>query len=888
MFPHLAKSVLLLLFSALLPPIALPASPGPATETHFLKDEAYRQRVHAQFEQRKVFARHRASALFDILDSPLSTQQREALEFLFAGMPLSDLADYDGTFFLRQVNAALEARDFFPWGKTIPDDIFRHFVLVHRVNNEALDDARSVFFAELKDRVKNLSMHDAALEVNHWCHEKVTYRGTDPRTSSPLALVRTSWGRCGEETTFTVTALRAVGIPARQCYVPRWAHTDSNHAWVEVWIDGQWHYLGACEPEPELDIGWFAAPATRAMMVHTNALGLYEGPEEKNRQTPSYTTLNLLASYAPVRRLNVRVLDTAGHAVSGARVQFKVHNSAELFPIHTADTDASGSTALLTGKGDLLLWAAKDGAFGYAKATATDAEVTVHLDKTPETLAAHSETFSLAPPPPGAVHSPNVTPEKAATNAARLKQENAIRATYTRTFITEAQAHALAENLHLDKAQTWHYLQTAQGNWQEIRDFLTRENKNPYLFPFLATLAEKDLRDTPAAYLSDHLNKTYSPLIRESVIRRLFVPYVFSPRIDLEQIRPWGSFLNQKFSLPKMPDDVIRHIRQNITLDDGANYSSSPISPQGVHELRVADKKSRDIYFVALCRSLGEPARLDPVTSAPQFLGFGKWENAVFDSENRIAATPARARLILQNDAANTVQPAYYTNYTLARFQGGDFDTLELWLGPQKEELPRQLELDAGHYRLLTATRANDGTAFLKAEYFEIKGGLSQIRTVTLPKVKEQKNVHGTIDMARAVTPANGTGTTLKTLANGKGLMVCIVDLSREPSRHILQEFPPVSAAFESWGGGVLLLTPDDKSDKNLDIASTLKGLPRQTVWAEDSGRTLLKAVTTALKLDFQEAFPLTLYLNESGEILYFSTGYTIGAGERVLKEIRP
>ena len=116
--------------------------------------------------------------------------------------------------------------------------MFRHFVLPIRVNNENMDSSRWMFFAELKDRIRNLSMADAALEVNHWCHEKVCYRGTDGRTSSPLSTVKTAYGRCGEESTFTVAALRSVSIPARQCYTPRWAHSDDNHAWVEVWIDG--------------------------------------------------------------------------------------------------------------------------------------------------------------------------------------------------------------------------------------------------------------------------------------------------------------------------------------------------------------------------------------------------------------------------------------------------------------------------------------------------------------------------------------------------------------------------------------------------------------------------------------------------------------------------
>jgi transglutaminase-like putative cysteine protease len=104
------------------------------------------------------------------------------------------------------------------------------------VNNEQLDSARVVFYKELKDRVKSLSLYDAILEVNHWCHEKAVYMPSDARTSSPLATVSTAYGRCGEESTLLVAALRSVGIPARQVYTPRWAHTDDNHAWVSLYL----------------------------------------------------------------------------------------------------------------------------------------------------------------------------------------------------------------------------------------------------------------------------------------------------------------------------------------------------------------------------------------------------------------------------------------------------------------------------------------------------------------------------------------------------------------------------------------------------------------------------------------------------------------------------
>ena len=111
------------------------------------------------------------------------------------------------------------------------------------------------------------------MEINYWCAEIGTYQSTDDRTASPAAFYRAGKGRCGEESTFAVTAFRSVGIPARQVYTPRWAHCDDNHAWIEVWTgDGEgegWHFLGACEPEEILDKGWFTNASSRAMLVHT-------------------------------------------------------------------------------------------------------------------------------------------------------------------------------------------------------------------------------------------------------------------------------------------------------------------------------------------------------------------------------------------------------------------------------------------------------------------------------------------------------------------------------------------------------------------------------------------------------------------------------------------
>src|SRR5665647_823075 len=238
------------------------------SNSHLIVDKSLRNDINNDYRTRAEVYSPARPDLFALADTIKDDTRREAVQFLLAYMPLSDIAVY------------------------VPGDLFLHFVLPARVNNENPDNFRLSYFDQLKNRIDGLDAEEAALEINHWCHEKVAYQPSDIRTSSPLATILSARGRCGEESTFTVSALRAVGLPARQVYTPRWAHSDDNHAWVEVWIDGQWHYMGACEPEPVTDKGWFTEPARRAMLVHTIAFGRYTGDEPLVKSDKLFPEIN--------------------------------------------------------------------------------------------------------------------------------------------------------------------------------------------------------------------------------------------------------------------------------------------------------------------------------------------------------------------------------------------------------------------------------------------------------------------------------------------------------------------------------------------------------------------------------------------------------------------
>lgn len=198
----------------------------------------------------------------------LEDEEQLLMELALGTLPVSDTAAEDAfPVLLSYVRHALFLRRNVPACSRLPEDIFLHDVFYPRINNETLVDCRPFFYAMLAPLVEGLSTSEAILAVNRWCAEQMTYETTDGRTMDPMTAWRCGRGRCGEESTFAVSALRSVGIPARQIYAPWWAHCDDNHAWVEAYADGGWHFLGACEPEPILDRGWFSSASSRAMMT---------------------------------------------------------------------------------------------------------------------------------------------------------------------------------------------------------------------------------------------------------------------------------------------------------------------------------------------------------------------------------------------------------------------------------------------------------------------------------------------------------------------------------------------------------------------------------------------------------------------------------------------
>ncbi|MDR0969210.1 MAG: transglutaminase domain-containing protein [Lentimicrobiaceae bacterium] len=847
---------------------------------HFIDDESYRKEVQQDFAARKNLAANRSLQLFDVFDQKITTEEREALEFLYAYMPYSDLADYDGAYFLDQVRYAFKARDYFSWGKTIPEDIFRHFVLVYRVNNENLDTARRVIFNEIKDRVKDLSMYDAALEVNHWCHEKVTYRPSDGRTSSSLATIKTAFGRCGEESTFTVTAMRAVGIPARQCYTPRWAHTDDNHAWVEVWVDGKWYFMGACEPDAALNMGWFATPSTRAMMVHSNAYGKYIGTEEINHRTDLFSRINMLYNYTNTKSITIIVKDEKGNLLNDATVKFKLYNYAEYYPIATRKTDEKGEASLTTGFGDLLIWASKDGNYAYSKIDVRQQD-TLELTLNHRAGAEYVELFEIVPP----VALPNkvtVDKEKEAENNRRLQYEDSIRNAYISTFPTEIYTQQI-KNENLTPKRIWHFILKSEGNYAEIEKFLN-QNAKPvdgfYLDKFLAALSDKDLRDTQADVLQQHITVYKEGIYPLDVYLKGIMP----ARISNELIRPWRAFLNAAFSAifetKPTVNQLIEWTNANIKIDSEGNYFNCPLSPRGVFELRHSDRHSCNIFFVAVCRSLAIPAYLDNATNQLFVYENDTWQMIAFDAEKQPEPT---GTLVLEYNGKEAITPEYWIHYTIAKFENGDFVTFDYENDSRVANFPATLALEQGYYLLSTGNRYHDGTTLSRVEFFNVKAGESVKKTIELRELIPRDESYGFIDLNHEIE-VEEKKMLVSDLAKNNELILCFIDPTREPTKHLFKDITAHKAQFDEWSGNFLFVIPSDKYTVDFDVRRW--NLPKNSLFIVDQNASWMHRILTVTNQEFRENYPLVFIVNQQGKLVFKTEGYRIGTGELLFKSL--
>ena len=697
------------------------------------------------------------------------------LQYLYGHMAAQDVLSTPVEVFADYVRATLDALAQLDYLKTVPAEIFFPYVLYPRVNSEYLDGSRGHLFAELLPHVRGKSMERAALSVNYWCYAHATYTPADDRTLGPLGVIQRTLGRCGEESVLAVAALRSVGIPARQCYCPRWSHCDDNHAWIEVWIDGDWHYMGACEPEAVLDRGWFTAAASRAMLVDTKC---WAGDN-------LYETVNCTARYSNTRILTVLVTGK-GLPVPGARVCFQIINYSELFTLWETRTDEKGLARFETGPGDLLVYAQ----WGQK----------VALEKA-DLRVMDSVTLELQPDFPKTMTIDLVPPED---SSGRVPYEDS---PIHRERIALCEGHLAAHRAEF--AENAGYLHLAARNTSQLAAFLT-DDRYPMTQKeeLLETLRPKDFVDISRETLQDALDAA-APA-RGQYPEDIFRQYILAPRVADEMLLPERKPIRALFPLGFAdPEEILGWMRANVQLMPDGGITNYYPSALGCLRCRQVPAFAFDAVFVALCRAFRFPARLDAHTGKAQWLDSqGHWHS--------IHPEVPWVSLTLEVPVGRKLN--YFEHLTLGLWDGSDFVTLQ-YPGLTLES-SHTFCLQPGLYRLTLTTRQIDGTASAAIYHLTLSENQS-LRLIPRADQTPQKLKHIPLDLP------DGPLRTLLDAVPGKNLLLIYADPGSEPTEHLLLEMLECAADFRGLACRILLLAENEAALAHPTVSLVKAALPQ-------------------------------------------------------------
>lgn len=781
-----------------------------------------------------------------------------ACKYLYNTMPYSDFGNYTFETFLDYAEHGVWLWKNREAVRNLPETVFLNYVLAHRVNEEEVAPCRSFFFEKIGSRVDGMSLKEAALEVNFWCAQEASYHTTDERTLSALTVYRRGNGRCGEESVFTVNALRSVGIPARQVYAPRWSHCDDNHAWVEIWCDGNWYFLGACEPEMVLDKGWFTNASSRAMMIHSRFFDEEGAEGDVISRNGMVTELNELRRYALVKEIGVNVKDEDGQPVSGAKVSFEVLNYSEYVSVAEKITDENGNVKLTTGLGSTHIFVTfeKNGLMTAEAFMDTRNEdfCSVVLKELKADKAWRA--VDMIAPLDAPVNTNAPTPEQKEIGDKRFAKANAMREEKIRNWV----------NPECDA-----FLHKTITDMEDSLGFPFRE-------AMLDVISEKDRTDCVSAVLEEHLD--YAMPYWGSVSRETFVSYIMNPRVNNEILRPYRKAILNRFTaeeqdaMRKNPVEIWNTVDKMIVSRPECERASVITTPAGCLKTGIGSDLSKKVLFVAIARTLGIPARLNPNDRSMEYMNGNGEFTAV------LAKTEKNSRLILKE--TDGTEWKYFLNWSIAKLENGKYSSL-LLDDIAFENRTLELKVESGSYRIITSNRLPNGNVFANQYEFEVGPGETAEIALVLRKANLDDMLENISINDFTLRKEDGSSVNVSDLTREGKHILAFLEEEKEPTEHILNEIMEQQEAFKKYASGIIFVVRSKEALSTPTLSKALGILGEEVQVYYDDFSEIINTLGRRMYVDPEK---LPLIIVTSGELngIYATSGYNVGTGDMLLR----
>ncbi|MDD3860923.1 MAG: hypothetical protein PHW83_12050, partial [Bacteroidales bacterium] len=555
-------------------------------------------------------------------------------------------------------------------------------------------------------------------------------------------------------------------------------------------------------------------------------------------------------------------------------------------------TNFSGMAVFQTGFGSVDVFASKDGKTSM---------ITVNPEQKSKIFVKLGRTNTYPPIenlhiPPDEGRVAVVSSWELEENAVRLEEENIIRNNREEDYYNESRAKDFIKVFGYP-IEAKQYLINSKGNYAEIEGFLiscANRNLKDEALTLLSLISEKDIRDTKADILTEHL--VYANKFRDkSLPLNIFNDYVLNPRVSFELLSAYREIIlnsldsMQLNNLRADPKGIENYIHSEIKTKDVStfleiraediNTYNVPISPAGVQKLKFCDERSLMIYYVAFCRSLGIPTRIDPASETVQYYHNEKWHDVIL-SKGLKTNEVKRSKLFLSYSGSSR-EVKYRIHFSIARLDNGFFKTVDLGWEVPLSDFDGGIDLPIGQYMLLTAIRNSDGSVIIKRKYFELKENVSLKLKLNLPEIAYVEEDLGTFYHIKIKDKKNSKINSSKITVKNKYTVLCWIEPGKEPSNHIVKDIEKAKLELENNGISVVYMLKT-KNFNPSDFA-----YPEEMEFYYDFDWQLLYSNLTPESIGQGLEFPWIIMVDANDNIISMSRGYVISVGDILINRVR-
>ena len=284
---------------------------------------------------------------------------------------------------------------------------------------------------------------------------------------------------------------------------------------------------------------------------------------------------------------------------------------------------------------------------------------------------------------------------------------------------------------------------------------------------------------------------------------------------------------------------------------------------------------------MAVCRTLGLPARIDPVTYKVQYADSkGQWVDVQFGSEAKAQGTSAGQGLVkvTYTPGKFLANPKYYSHFSLSAIKHGRPELMNYEESDTYESLLKKgSKVDAGDYMLVSGTRMANGSVLAHIEVFPVKEGQETFVPLVMRSDSESLQVIGAFNSENLYKDSDGVVRSILSTTGRGYFIIGLIAPNHEPTNHVLRDIALYKDELEQWGRKIVLVFRN-QSEADRFRFSDFPELPSNIVFGVDSEGQMAAEMPGTL--------PVIKIADTFNRVVFTSEGYTIGMGETLMKAI--